>query len=114
MIVAISPAYLNYEESMSTLRYADSAKKIKNIAVVNESATDKLIRELKEENDKMKKLCAGGTLGMTEEEKEQYEEMQAAVAKNDEEMKSMETDFEERIAKMKEELEKAAKETQHD
>ena len=50
MICAVSPAYDNFEESLSTLRYADQAKKIKNRAVVNESATDKLIRELTEEN----------------------------------------------------------------
>jgi len=37
MVCAISPAYLNYEESLSTLRYADNAKKIKNNAVINES-----------------------------------------------------------------------------
>lgn len=54
MICAISPAFDNYEESLSTLRYADQAKKIKNKAEVNESATDKMIRELKEENDKLK------------------------------------------------------------
>ena len=47
MICAISPASMNFEESLSTLRYADRAKKIVNKAVVNESATDKLIRELK-------------------------------------------------------------------
>ncbi len=38
MICAISPADMNYEESMSTLRYADRAKKIQNKAVINESA----------------------------------------------------------------------------
>ena len=37
MICAISPAALNYEETLSTLRYADRAKKILNKAVVNES-----------------------------------------------------------------------------
>jgi len=37
MICAISPAYLNFEETLSTLRYADNAKKIKNKAVINES-----------------------------------------------------------------------------
>ena len=37
MICAISPALLNYEESLSTLRYADRAKKIVNKAVINES-----------------------------------------------------------------------------
>ena len=39
---------------MGTLRYADRAKKIQNKAVVNESVQDKIIRELKTENDKLK------------------------------------------------------------
>ncbi|KAG9294943.1 hypothetical protein G9A89_017737 [Geosiphon pyriformis] len=47
MIAAISPA--DYDETLSTLRYADAAKKIKNKAVVNEDPNAKLIRELKEE-----------------------------------------------------------------
>lgn len=59
MICAISPANDNYEESLSTLRYADQAKKIKNKPVVNESETDKLIRSLKEENDRLKKVLEG-------------------------------------------------------
>lgn len=54
MICAISPASVNYEESLSTLRYADRAKKIMNRAVVNESGQEKIIRELKEENEKLK------------------------------------------------------------
>ena len=49
MIAAISPADVNYEETLSTLRYADQAKKIKNKAVVNEDPNAKLVRELKEE-----------------------------------------------------------------
>lgn len=47
MICAISPSASNYEESLSTLRYADRAKKIVNKAVINESAQDKVIRELR-------------------------------------------------------------------
>ncbi len=35
MICAISPATDNYEETLSTLRYADQAKKIQNKAVIN-------------------------------------------------------------------------------
>lgn len=49
MIAAISPA--DYDETLSTLRYADQAKKIKNKAVVNEDPNAKMIRELKEELD---------------------------------------------------------------
>ena len=56
MICAISPADYNYEETLSTLRYADQAKKIKCNAVINESESDKLIRELKKENDELKSI----------------------------------------------------------
>ena len=56
MICAVSPASMNYEESLSTLRYADRAKKILNKAVVNESVQDKMIRELKTENERLKQL----------------------------------------------------------
>lgn len=65
MICALSPADTNYEETLSTLRYADRAKKIQNKAVVNESPQDKLIRELKEENERLKKELAGkgGSIG---------------------------------------------------
>lgn len=56
MICAISPALDNIDETLSTLRYANQAKAIKCKAVVNESPTDKLIRELTEENKKLKEL----------------------------------------------------------
>ena len=47
MIAALSPADINYDETLSTLRYADRAKKIQNKAIINENPIDKLIRELK-------------------------------------------------------------------
>lgn len=58
MICAISPATDNYEETLSTLRYADQAKKIQNKAVVNESQTDKLIRNLTAEKDELRDKVA--------------------------------------------------------
>lgn len=58
MIAAISPA--DYEETLSTLRYADQAKKIKNKAVVNEDPNAKLIRELKEELEMLRTRVQGG------------------------------------------------------
>ena len=54
MVCALSPSFMNYEETLSTLRYADRAKKIKNQACINESPQDKMIRELKDENKKLK------------------------------------------------------------
>ena len=47
MIAALSPADINYDETLSTLRYADRAKKIQNKAVINENPIDKLLRELR-------------------------------------------------------------------
>ena len=54
MIAAISPAGINYAETLSTLRYADRAKQIKNKAVINESIQDKISLRQMTENDKIK------------------------------------------------------------
>ncbi|XP_064623097.1 kinesin-like protein KIF28P [Lineus longissimus] len=63
MIAALSPADINYDETVSTLRYADRAKKIQNKAVINESPTERLIRELKEENSKLMQQLSRISLG---------------------------------------------------
>ncbi|KAI9743987.1 MAG: kinesin-like protein Klp8 [Claussenomyces sp. TS43310] len=60
MIAAISPADINFDETLSTLRYADSAKRIKNHAVVNEDANARMVRELKEELAQLRSKLAGG------------------------------------------------------
>lgn len=54
MIATISPAADNYEETLSTLRYADRAKRIVNHAIVNEDPNAKVIRELREEVEKLR------------------------------------------------------------
>ena len=54
MICALSPASINYEETLSTLRCAYREKKIKNKDVINESEHDKTVRLLKEENNELK------------------------------------------------------------
>lgn len=59
MICAIRPGGKYFEETLSTLRYADRAKQIKNKAVVNEDPADKLIRELREENARLKAAMDG-------------------------------------------------------
>jgi kinesin family protein 1 len=75
MIAAISPADINYDETLSTLRYADSAKRIKNHAVVNEDANARMIRELKEELALLRgKLGTGGGGGAPVPAEEVYAE----------------------------------------
>ncbi|PWW79190.1 kinesin-domain-containing protein [Tuber magnatum] len=59
MIAAISPADINFDETLSTLRYADSAKRIKNHAVVNEDPNARMIRELKEELQQLRQKLSG-------------------------------------------------------
>ena len=63
MIAAISPADINYDETLSTLRYADRAKAIVCKAVINEDANARLIRDLKEEIMKLKELLDGSSGG---------------------------------------------------
>ncbi|CAG7928992.1 unnamed protein product [Penicillium olsonii] len=62
MIAAISPADINWEETLGTLRYADSAKRIKNHAVVNEDPNARMIRELKEELAQLRSKLGGGVV----------------------------------------------------
>lgn len=59
MIAAISPADINYEDTLSTLRYADSAKRIKNHAVVNEDPNARMISDLKAELAQLRSKLLG-------------------------------------------------------
>ena len=68
MIAAISPADINFEETLSTLRYADSAKRIKNHAVINEDPNARMIRELKEELALLRSKLGSGVGGTAVEE----------------------------------------------
>ncbi|XP_029286383.1 LOW QUALITY PROTEIN: kinesin-like protein KIF14 [Cottoperca gobio] len=54
MIATLSPAGSNVEETLSTLRYAQQARTIINVAKVNEDTSAKLIRELKAEVEKLR------------------------------------------------------------
>ena len=102
MICAISPASSNFEETLSTLRYADRAKKIQNAAVVNESEQDKLIRQLKEENERLKNELAGKGPGQVTtvkdtEAEERAAAMQAELEANLKRMADMERSWEDRL-----------------
>eukprot|EP00762_Andalucia_godoyi_P008077 ANDGO_02152.mRNA.3 Kinesin-related protein 1 len=98
MIAALSPADINFDETLSTLRYADRAKQIKNNATVNEDPNAKLIRDLRAEIERLKSQIGVGGDGSgasaggasphvspeVEEEmrrlREQFEESQKLIA----------------------------------
>ena len=62
MVATISPAGDNFEETLSTLRYADRAKRIINHAVVNEDPNARIIRELRAEVDALKEMLKHATV----------------------------------------------------
>jgi len=109
MICALSPASINYEETLSTLRYADRAKKIQNKAVINESEHDKMVRLLKEENVNLKKMIedlqkkVGGGKGDVagEEDKKAFLELKEQYEANQKMMGDMQKTFEEKLEEAK-------------
>jgi hypothetical protein len=56
MVACLSPADNNYDETLSTLRYANRAKNIKNKPKINEDPKDAMLREFQEEIQKLKDL----------------------------------------------------------
>jgi kinesin family protein 3/17 len=63
MIATLSPAIYNFEESLSTLRYANRAKCIKNKPKINEDPKDAMLREYQEEILKLKAALQAKQLG---------------------------------------------------
>lgn len=58
MIACISPADFNYDETLSTLRYASRAKNIANKPKINEDPKDTMLREYQEEIQRLKQMLA--------------------------------------------------------
>jgi len=107
MVCALSPSFMNYEETLSTLRYADRAKKIKNKACINESPQDKMIRELKEENKQLKvmlkKMAAAGgdTINLAELGITNLQELVEDMDENEKILEDLEKPWEEKLAEAK-------------
>ena len=118
MIAAISPAEINYDETVSTLRYADGTKKIKTKATINEDPTEKLIKSLKEENERLKKMLANGKIdpelasqlsggvvagggGGAAAGGNNDEAMKKILEDNEKSMKAMQQSYEEKLAEAK-------------
>jgi kinesin family protein 3/17 len=58
MLVAVGPADWNFDETISTLRYANRAKNIKNKPKINEDPKDAMLREFQEEIAKLKSMLS--------------------------------------------------------
>eukprot|EP01116_Phalansterium_solitarium_P010839 TRINITY_DN261_c0_g3_i1.p1 TRINITY_DN261_c0_g3~~TRINITY_DN261_c0_g3_i1.p1 ORF type:complete len:670 (-),score=260.08 TRINITY_DN261_c0_g3_i1:258-2267(-) len=64
MLTALSPADNNYDEGLSTLRYANRAKNIKNKPKINEDPKDAMIRQFQDEIKKLKEMLERKGLGL--------------------------------------------------
>ncbi|XP_076872633.1 kinesin-like protein KIF3C [Brachyhypopomus gauderio] len=123
MVATLGPASYNYEETLTTLRYANRAKNIKNAPRVNEDPKDALLREfqleiarLKEQLDRrgmlterkrrsrqLRKACEGEGEGEEEEEEEEENVVEDGNEEHDEER--LEKEAQEYIKEQQERLE---------
>ncbi|KAM6202497.1 stAR-related lipid transfer protein 9-like [Rhynchocyon petersi] len=84
MIATVSPAHTSYSETMSTLRYASNAKNIINKPRVNEDANVRLIRELREEIERLKAMLLSFELrNFSSLKDEKDENMKELVVQNE-------------------------------
>uniref|UniRef100_A0A914ZNN9 Kinesin-like protein n=2 Tax=Parascaris univalens TaxID=6257 RepID=A0A914ZNN9_PARUN len=97
MIAALSPADINYEETLSTLRFADRAKSIKTKAIVNESATERMIRELKEENARLLGLIQKGVTATHLDAKDEVDVLKKQLEENQKEMERLQQTWQQRL-----------------
>ncbi|KAM4601055.1 kinesin-like protein KIF13A isoform 4-T4 [Polymixia lowei] len=95
MIATVSPAADNYEETLSTLRYADRAKRIVNHAVVNEDPNARIIRELREEVEKLR-------VQLTQAESLKAPELKEKLQESEKLIQEMTVTWEEKLRKTEE------------
>ncbi|ETV95801.1 hypothetical protein, variant 2 [Aphanomyces invadans] len=105
MIAAVSPADYNFDESLGTLQYANRAKSIKNATRKNEDVNEKMIRELREEIERLRQMVQGsGAISHTHAQpsSDALHDMDEMIA-NLERAKQQSWDEKERLARLYEE-----------
>lgn len=104
MVACISPADYNYEETLSTLRYASRAKNIANKPKINEDPKDAMLREYQNEINMLRKMLekSGGNSAEL-----QVVDIQEQIEK---EKLKIEREFEEKAQNLRKEHEQQKKE----
>uniref|UniRef100_A0A8D8LMB0 Kinesin-like protein KIF13A n=1 Tax=Cacopsylla melanoneura TaxID=428564 RepID=A0A8D8LMB0_9HEMI len=103
MVATVSPSADNYEETLSTLRYADRAKRIVNHAVVNEDPNARIIRELRQEVEALKEMLkSAGVSDLPTQHGSQIlkkEDLHEKLSESEKLMKEMSQTWEEKLEK---------------
>ncbi|GAB6032934.1 Kinesin-like protein kif3a [Chamberlinius hualienensis] len=83
MIANVGPADYNHDETISTLRYANRAKSIKNNARINEDPKDALLRQFQKEIEDLRKQLEEGPEGeLSDGDKEEMLEVDGEPKKS--------------------------------
>ncbi|XP_078333667.1 osmotic avoidance abnormal protein 3-like isoform X3 [Crassostrea virginica] len=115
MVACLSPADNNYDETLSTLRYANRAKNIQNKPKINEDPKDALLRQYQEEIEKLKAMLMGqiplpeGGLGNVDASKPQRPKKDSESSTREEleeEKKRLREEYDSRLEGMKAEFER--------
>ncbi|KAK6743937.1 hypothetical protein RB195_010934 [Necator americanus] len=99
MIANIGPASYNYDETLSTLRYANRAKNIQNVARINEDPKDAQLRKYQSEIEMLRKQLAEEEAEINTENESAWElrmqEMEQSLEKTREELAGRDVEDEE-------------------
>ncbi|ORC86264.1 kinesin-like protein, partial [Trypanosoma theileri] len=94
MIATISPSVMNYEETLSTLRYASRARDIVNVTKVNEDPRARRIRELEEQMEQMRRDIQGKDPAYVAELEEKLVLLEAEAQKRAADLQALEKERE--------------------
>ena len=83
MCANAGPAEYNYDETLSTLRYANRAKNIKNKPIINEDPKDTLMKKYQQEIEELRKLLVQGNSSGDEDEDAEESDNNEVVLIND-------------------------------
>nr|XP_014353786.1 PREDICTED: kinesin-like protein KIF3B isoform X2 [Latimeria chalumnae] len=110
MVANIGPASYNLEETLTTLRYANRAKNIKNKPRVNEDPKDALLREFQEEIARLKAQLEKRSTGKRRKRGRRRQFGEGGEELDDEEGDDIEEDVEDKVDYWREQQEKLEKE----
>ncbi|VDL80971.1 unnamed protein product [Nippostrongylus brasiliensis] len=111
MIANIGPASYNYDETLSTLRYANRAKNIQNVARINEDPKDAQLRKYQHEIEMLRQQLAEEDAEMDTDEsawEQRMQEMEQNLEKTREELAGRDAEDEETRALVQQMLEREA------